>query len=372
MKKNLFLPFLCAFGLLQGLLAQQLTFPSGSVNLKCSAGRRVGLTDIDIHWGAPGVKGREGKIWGTSVAYYGFEVLGFGSDQPSPWRAGADENTTISFSTEVRIQGKTLPAGKYGFYIALAPDSCTLIFSKNADGWGAYFYRPEWDVLRVSTRQVKDHPLTERLEYVFQNQTDNAVTIALNWEHWSIPFTVETDLNSLMVASLRRELSSGLGFDPPSLQNAAAWCLTNHTNLEEALNWIDRATDPQLGGLKSFTALSTKAGLLEQLGRKADADKVMQGALETASVMELHGYGRRLIGEKQYQKALEVFQKNYQRNGDTWPVHVGLARGYSATGDLKKALEHAKKALAQAPDATNKTSLESMVKTLSEGKPIAQ
>ncbi|HNE28141.1 MAG TPA: hypothetical protein PLW66_03185, partial [Saprospiraceae bacterium] len=75
---------------------------------------------------------------------------------------------------------------------------------------------------------------------------------------------------------------------------------------------------------------------------------------------------------KNPQKALEVFELNHKKNGDAWPVHVGLARGYSATGDLKKALEHAKIAQQQAPDEINRKSVDNMVKQLSEGKPLAQ
>src|SRR5512139_524098 len=85
--------------------AQGLRIPNSTVNQPSMAGRTLGATDIRIHWNAPGVKGREGKIWGTDVAPYGFNVLGFGSDKPSPWRAGADENTTIQFSTDVKING---------------------------------------------------------------------------------------------------------------------------------------------------------------------------------------------------------------------------------------------------------------------------
>jgi Tfp pilus assembly protein PilF len=69
---------------------------------------------------------------------------------------------------------------------------------------------------------------------------------------------------------------------------------------------------------------------------------------------------------------LKVFQLNAERNGDAWPTHVGLARGYSAVGDTKQALEHARKALVQAPDELNRKSLEAMVKTLSEGQPVNQ
>ena len=102
--------------------AQMLRLPDGNTNYKCKTGRLLGATNIDINWNAPGVKGREGKIWGTDVAWYGFKVLGFGSSAASPWRAGADECTNISFSTDVMINGRALASGKYAFFIALFPE----------------------------------------------------------------------------------------------------------------------------------------------------------------------------------------------------------------------------------------------------------
>ncbi|MDX2245807.1 MAG: DUF2911 domain-containing protein [Bacteroidia bacterium] len=361
--------FLC----ISDIQGQALSLPEGGVNHKSWAGRRIGVTDIEIQWNAPGVKGREGQIWGTPVAYYGFSVLGFGSDAESPWRAGANENTTLSFSTDVTIEGKKLAAGKYGFFIALYPDSCTLIFSKNNEAWGSYFYKPEHNVLAVSVRQQKNLPQSrEWLEYTFSNQNDHSVVIALEWEHWRIPFTVAVDLKETVLASIQGQMSGGAGFDPPSLQAAARWCLNNQVNLDEALNWINRATDPRLGGVSSFAALSTKAELLRLKGNPAEAETAMQTALTNATVFEMHGYGRQLIAQKKYEEALAVFEQNFKKHGDTWPTHVGLARGYSATGDLKKALKHAKTALTQAPDDLNRNSLEAIIKTLEEGKALVQ
>jgi Protein of unknown function (DUF2911) len=372
MKRLLPLSFL-AFLWLQIGFTQQLVMPSNGTNPRMWAGTHIGATDLEIRWGAPGVKGREGKIWGTGVAHYGFTNLGFGTAKESPWRAGADECTTISFSTDIKVEGKPLPAGKYGFFIILGADECTLIFSKNPNAWGSYFYDPSEDALRVTVRQQKDLPQSrERLAYLLDNPTDRSVTVALEWERWRIPFTVEVDAVATGLASIRSQMTSGLGFDPPSLQTAAQWCLTNNVNLEEALFWIESATSPNLGGVQTFSALNVKAGLLRKMGRTAEADETTKTALAKATVMELHGYGRQLIGEKKSKEALAVFEQNFKQNNGAWPTNVGLARGYSAVGDLKKALEHAKLALAQAPDTTNKTSLEGMIKTLSEGKAIAQ
>lgn len=364
----------CALGGIPSTtFGQGLRLPDQGVNPECWAGRRIGVTDIEVHWNAPGVKGREGQIWGTQVAPYGFTVLGFGSYMESPWRAGADENTTISFSTDVTIEGKKLAAGKYGLFIALYPDSCTLIFSKNTDGWGSYFYNPDWDVLRVGVRQQKDLPQSqERLTYTFSEQTDRSVVIALEWERWRIPFTVAIDLKQTSLDYVQRQMTGALGFDPPSLVAAAQWCLANDVNFDQALVWINSATDPNLGGLDNYAALSTKAALLRKQGKTQEADAAMAKALENASAFEMHGYGRQLIGEKKYKEAFAVFQKNFDKHQGAWPTHVGLMRGYSALGDVKNALKHAKLALAQAPDAGNKAALEGMVKTLEEGKALGQ
>jgi tetratricopeptide (TPR) repeat protein len=351
--------------------AQMLQLPDGGVNYKSKAGRRIGLTDIEINWNAPGVKGREGNIWGTSTAPYGFTVLGFGSNVASPWRAGANESTTISFSTDVTINGKSLAAGKYGFFIALYPDSCALIFNRNTVGWGSYFYNSALDVLRVSTHQQKNlKESKERLDYTFSNQTDRSVEVALEWEKWRIPFRVEVDLVNTTLASIQSQLSGAMGFDPPSLEAAAAWCLQNNVNFEEALGWINVVVDPNFGRVNSFNALSTKAGLLSKLNKKEEADKIMQAALENASALEMHSYGRQLLNEKRVKEAMIVFEKNYKKHKGAWPTNGGMMRGYSAMGDLKKALEYARLALAQAPNEDTKKLIEQAIKTLESGKAL--
>lgn len=350
--------------------AQALRIPQNT-NFPSSVGRTVGVTNIEIKYNSPGVKGREGKIWGTDIAPYGFTVLGYGSNVQSPWRAGADECTTISFSTDVTINGKTLAAGKYALFMAVYADSCTLIFNKNTDAWGSYFYRADLDILRVKTIQQKNQPnLQERLIYTFSNQTTDAVEVALEWERWKIPFKVEVDLKNTTLADIRRQMSGAIGFDPASLEFAANWYLTNDINYDEALNWINSATDPNLGGVSSFRSLSIKSKLLDKMGKTADATKTWNEAMEKATVMELHSYGRQLLAQKKTKEAMVIFESNYKKNNGAWPTNAGMMRGYSAVGDLKKALEHAKMALTQAPDETNKKAIETAIKQLKSGKAL--
>lgn len=373
MKHLLCLALFCAASLnILHAQANSLTFPASGGNIPSGIYQRLGVTDIDIRWDAPGVKGREGKIWGTTVAHYGFQNLGFGTAKESPWRAGANENTTIKFSTDVSIEGKKLAAGKYGFHIALNADSCTLIFSKNSGAWGSYFYNPAEDVLRVTVRQQKNLLASrEWLAYVFLEPTPNSVIVALEWERWRIPFKVEVDLPRTVVETVRAELQDSRGFLYENWVDAAEFCLQNNYNLEEALTWSNNAIT-QFYGVQTFRTFALKAQIEEKLGKTADAEASMKKALEKAAVFEIHQYGRQLIADKQPAKALEAFQLNYKKNGDVWPVHAGLMRGYSATGDLKKAVEHAKIALGQAPDDLNKKTLEGFIKTLSEGKAIQQ
>ena len=367
--KQLLLPMLL---FISGLVAHAQvmnSLPASGGNLKSSVSQRIGITDMEIHWDAPAVKGREGKIWGTTIAHYGFQNLGFGTAKESPWRAGANENTTISFSTDVTVEGKSLPAGKYGFFIAVYADSCTLIFSKNSTAWGSYFYNPAEDALRVGVRQQKDLPQSrERLAYEFSDQTENSALIALVWERWRIPFRVAVDLNKTVVEGLRKEMQNSPGFYEQNLNGAATFCLQHNVNLDEALTWADNAINMS----PTFTNYRLKSQILEKLDKAAEAEKTMTAALDKATVQELHQYGRQLVAEKKPAKAMEIFQLNYKKNGDTWPTHVGLMRGYSANGDVKKALEHAQIAVKQAPDDMNRKNLEGYVKTLSEGKALVQ
>ncbi|HVT86084.1 MAG TPA: DUF2911 domain-containing protein [Chitinophagaceae bacterium] len=344
------------------------TTPSGG-NKKASVSERVGLTDVTIHYDRPGVKGREGKIWGQLIPV-GFTDPGFGSSKSAPWRAGANENTTIEFSNDVTIEGQRLPAGRYGFFIAYDPNECTLIFSKNSTSWGHFFYDANEDALRVKVKPVALDKSVEWLKYEFMNETADAVTIGLQWEKLMIPFRIQTNLIKDQLASFRRELRTDKGFTWESWNQAAQWCLSNNTNLDEALLWADSATSTNFGGDRNFGAWSTKAGILEKLGKKDEAAAVMKKALPFASMNEIHQYGRSLIAQKKPKEALEVFKMNYDKNPNQFTTLVGMARGYSASGDYATALKYAQQALPMAPDQQNKSSIETAIQKLKEGKDI--
>jgi len=345
-----------------------ITSPSGG-NKKAGVTERIGITDVTIHYDRPTVKGREGKIWGGTVQG-GFFDQQFGTSKAAPWRAGANESTTIEFSTDVKVEGQDLAAGKYGFFIAYGPDECTLIFSRNTTAWGSFYYNDKEDVLRVKVKPVALDRSVEWLKYEFTNETENAATVNLMWEKLDIPFRVEVDLNKTQVASFRRELQTDIGFFWLAWQTAAQWCVDHNTNLEEALLWADTSTNPNILGQRNFQSLSTKAQVLAKLGRDKEAEDVMKDALPMATMAEVHAYGRQLLAQKKGKQALDVFRMNYDKHPTEFTTIMGMARGYSAVGDYKNSLEFLQKAQPLSPNAVNTQNITRMMDLLKQGKDI--
>jgi hypothetical protein len=344
------------------------TLPSGG-NKKASVSERIGITDVTLHYDRPGVKGREGKIWGGLV-HTGYIDQGFGPSKAAPWRAGANENTTIEFSTDVSIEGQPLAAGKYGLFIAYDPNECTVIFSKSTSSWGSYFYDIKEDALRVKVKPKQSEYMSEWLKYEFMNQTTNTASIALIWERLMITFKVEVDYIKTQLESFRQELRSEKGFTWNAWNQAAQFCLQNNTNLEEGLTWAEAAANEAVVGEKNFTTLSTKAQLLAKLNRTSEADAIMKEALPIGKLLDVHLYGRQLIQQKKTKEALEVFKSNYSKYPNDNTTNLGMARIYSALGNYKKALEFAQKALSLAPDAATKSNIEKLIQPLKDGKDI--
>lgn len=349
--------------------AQNLTTPVDGGNRKASVSERIGLTDVTIHYDRPALKGREGKIWGELV-HYGFKDLEFGSSKAAPWRAGSNENTTVTFSTDVKIEGEVLAAGTYAIFMAMEANAATIIFSKNATSWGSYFYDEKEDALRVSVKTGPLSNLVERLTFDFSEQTENSAVVALTWEKLRIPFRIETDLIQTQLASFRRELRNSKGFEWQNMVLAANWCVEKNVNLEEANMWADYGVSGAYVGQKNFQTLSCKANVLNKMGKTAEADKIMKEALPMGQMQELHNYGRNLLAQKRSKEALEVFKMNYDKNPTEYTTMMGLTRGYSGVNDYKKALEFAEKALLKAPDANNKTNVEKIIGLLKSGKDI--
>lgn len=352
----------------QGLSTAQLTALPRGGNKRASVSEQIGITDVIIHYSRPGVKKRDGHIWGELIPV-GYSELGYGAKNPAPWRAGANENTTIEFTTDIKVEGHVLPAGKYGFFVAYDPNECTLIFSRNSTSWGNFFYDSSEDVLRIKVKPVKTDRSVEWLKYEFADQTPATATIQLQWEKLMIPFRIEVDVIKTQLASFRKELRGEKalpGFWQPWNQ-AAAYCLANNTNLQEGLSWADSATSIKFGGTRNFEPWQTKAAILDSLGRKTEAAEVMKQALSFVDDLQGYVYGCTLVNAKRPQEAFGIFKMIYDKYPNTLFTNVGMATGYSALGDYKKALTFALKALPLAKGG-NKIEIEKNIKDLQNGK----
>lgn len=351
----------------------QVPFNSAAPNgytKKAMVAEQVGLTEVSISYGRPKLNGREGKIWGQ-VIHKGFVDQGFGSRKPAPWRAGANENTVIEFDHDVKVEGQPLAKGKYGFFIAYDSLESTVIFSKKNDSWGSFFYDEKDDALRVKVKPQPIDKAVESLKFEFTGQTPNSAIISLSWDKLSIPFKVEVDYLKQQLDAFTAESQNPKGFTPQGLNIAANWALQNNYGLDKGLEWATLATAPAFpGDPTSFSALTTKALILDKLGRADESAAVIKTALPFGNVGQLQQLGRQLLTAKKPKLALEVFQFNYNKAPDQFITLTGMARGLSANGDFPKALEFANKALPMAPNDQSKAAVQGMIDKLKTGKDI--
>ena len=339
----------------------ELSIPPNGDNQRAEVSQWIGPVKVSIEYHSPNVHGgggadRTGHIWGELVGY-GFFDEGFGPSHATPWRVGANESTTISFSHDVQIDGHDLKAGTYALFLDVEKQGpWTWIFSTNP-GWGSYQYDPKFDSLRVAATP-QDAPYTEFMTFSFDERRPSSTIAYLQWEKKRVSFKIQVpNVNELYVGEMRRELMGWPGFNYQNWATAAQFCADNKINLDEALVWADRAiNEPFRGavrGHRSFSTLRTKAAVLHAMQRDGEADAVMEEALRLpgTDVMEIHSYGMSLLAAGRNEKAMQVFVVNRQTHPDDQFVpYVGLARGYTAVGNKAEAIRSWETALQHVPD----------------------
>ncbi len=312
------------------LIAQQgITLPR--VSQHATVSQRIGVVDITIDYHRPLVNGRE--IWGALVPYNGV------------WRAGANENTTISFSHTVKIDGKNVPAGTYGLHMIPTENQWEIILNKDFRAWGSFFYKEENDLMRFSAAP-KATDFTELLTFSFDEVTPNSTTAVLRWEKLKVPFTIEIDLNKLVVEDINQQLTSLPGFFWQGWNQAANYCYQNNVMLEQGLEWADRSIQIN----KNVTNTFTKAVILDELGRNDEANQLKVEAFENANENDVNALGYQFLFAGKTDEAIEIFKKNVEMNPDSWNVYDSLGEGYMNKGENKLAIEFYTKALDMAPE----------------------
>jgi tetratricopeptide (TPR) repeat protein len=331
-----------------GAQATELNLPT--LSQRAVVTQRIGLTDITIIYHEPQVGGRE--LWGKVIPY------------GKVWRAGANENTTIAFADDVSVEGKPLPAGTYGLHMIPNEDHWTIIFSRNSTSWGSFSYDEKEDALRVD---VKPQPaeFREALTYTFDDIKPESAAATLRWEKLAVPFHISVDVKAITERSIRNQLRNTGGFTWAGFDEAATWCLDGNCNLEQAMKWEDTSIQNE----ERFENLLTKSQILAAMGKNQEAEATKAKALERASGLQLHVYGRGLQIQKKQDEGFAVFKINIQKRPNEWYTHGELARMAAAKGDFATALKEMKLALAGAPDAT-KSQIQGLIARLEKNQDI--
>lgn len=157
-------------------------------SLHASVSQTIGVdTVVTFDFSRPGVKGR--TIWGELVPYGLAPGNKYSEEKPFPWRAGANEKTTIEVSADVLVNGEALPAGKYSIHMIPSEKDWVIMFNTNSEGWGSYDYDESLDALRLTVTPV-EAPFEEWLRFEFDDLAGTSAVAALRWEKLKVPFTI--------------------------------------------------------------------------------------------------------------------------------------------------------------------------------------
>jgi len=313
--------------------AQSLTLDLPRVSPHATVSQRLGLTEVTVDYHRPSVNGRE--LWGGLVPYG--EV----------WRAGANENTTVTFSHPVAIEGHELAAGTYGLHMIPGPDEWVVAFSNENRAWGSFSYDAAEDALRVTVKPQTATAFTEQLRYDFDDVSDDGATLALAWGDLRLPLALTTDTRSIVLASVAEDLRGLAKFDARSWREAATFAFQRQLDDEQALAWIDQSIRME----PNVVSLNLKARLLDRLGRGDEVPAVLAAAEGlAASERDINVLGYTFLQSGDVERAVAAFERNVQQHPESWNAHDSLAEGLAAAGRTGEAIEQYSKALEMAPE----------------------
>jgi tetratricopeptide (TPR) repeat protein len=317
-----------------------LEFPQPSP--AASVSQRIGLTDVSISYHRPAVNKRE--VWGKLVPY------------GQVWRAGANENTVLTLSTDATVGGQKVPAGSYGLHMIPTASTWTVILSRESKAWGSFFYDQKDDAARFTVTPAAS-AFEERLLYTMDDPTDRRVTATLHWEKLSVPIAIEVDTPALVAESLKTQLRGLPGFAWQSLAQAAAWCAKNGVALDDAQAWADKA----LAMNENFTTMRAKAAVAEKRGDAALAGSLREKSLTVATEADMNGYGYQLLLSGKVDEAVAVFRQNVARYPASWNTYDSLGEGLAAAGNKAEAAANYRKARGMVKDETNQKRIDAIL-----------
>ena len=246
--------FLSALTLTAGLFAQDPKIQLPKLSPTVTVKQNVGLTDIDLVYSRPGVKGRE--IFG--------KMIPFGS----VWRTGANASTKISFSTPVKLNGSEIPAGAYALYTIPGEREWTIIVYKDTSLWGAFGYDQKNDLVRIPATAVKLADSVETFTIDINDIRTESATLNLIWDKTKVPVKLEYETVNKALAQVESAMAAPGQKPGDFYYDALEFCLINGVALQKAAAWADQAIAqyPKAGWI-----IHEKAGILAKLGDKAGA-----------------------------------------------------------------------------------------------------
>lgn len=245
----------------------------------------VGDTRIVIIYDRPNTKGRTNIFGCDSTDVVPKSGVTYPCLVPNGqvWRTGANENTTFEVSNEVKINGQTLPAGKYGLHTIPGKDEWIVVFSKDNDKWGSYSYDVTKDQLRVRVKPQMGE-MQETMALSFDNVKTTMADVVVRWEKMRVPFTVDVgDMNSRVLNYIREQMKNVKADDFSSQPSGARYVFDNKitASYEEAIGWLDAFLKKR----ETPGALGLKANLLAETGKTAEAIATAEKALQIAATM---------------------------------------------------------------------------------------
>lgn len=310
--------------------SQELNLPRQSQHAVVT--QRIGITDITINYHRPLANGR--KIWGGLVPY------------GQVWRAGANENTTITFTSPVTVEGQPLAAGTYGLHMIPTENEWTVIFSNMSTAWGSFSYKQDEDALRVTVKPgaTDEH---NALTYDFDQLKPDSAVLLMSWEKLAVPIAISVDVDKVVQASLQKQLRGLAQYDWQSWNDAANYFLNAKFDYEQGLKDADQSIQNE----ERFENYMTKSQLLDAMGKTAEAKTAKDQALAKASALQLYAYGRQLLKvDHKPQEAFTVFHQLIKKYPDAWVSHLAQARLDTGDGKYDSAISQIKLSYNGAPD----------------------
>ncbi len=322
--------------------SQELNLPRQSQRAVVT--QRIGITDITVKYHRPLANGR--KIWGGLVPY------------GQVWRAGANENTTITFTDPVTVEGKPVAAGTYGLHMIPNENEWTVIFSNASTSWGSFSYKQDEDALRVTVKPgtTDEH---NALTYDFDQLKPDSAVLTMSWEKLALPISISVDVDKTVETSLQKQLRGLPQYDWQAWNDAANYFLAAKFDYEQGLKDADQSIQIE----DRFDNNMTKSQLLDAMGKTAEAKAALDTALSKANALQMYGYARQLLRDHKQQQSFVAFRELVKRYPDAWVAHLAQARLSTGDGNYDEAVKQMKLSFNGAPGYI-KPQLEALLKRL--------